>query len=372
MSSPSGRTVASLVKALDARFPFAWAADWDNVGLTIGDADGEVTGVLVTLDATAEAVARAKRAGANVVLTHHPPFLSAPEHPIAGPGPDGTLEAALREGVAVVSLHTNLDRSPEGSAALARLLGFEVGPAVESAPERIVAVVTYAPPEYAERIRHAMSAAGAGRIGEYAECAFVSPGTGRFTALEEARPALPDEGEGVAEVRIEMIAPPTSARAVLEAVLAVHPYEEPVVLALEGERARGVAALGRVCTWREGATLSDLAAHASATLGNACRVWGAPQRPAGRIAIGNGSAGSLVSNASRVADTLLAGEVRYHDALAANAAGLAVIECGHDSTEWPLAEVLGQAVRAWDARVPLVVEDRAIGWWTMEAPDVRG
>jgi len=43
------------------------------------------------------------------------------------------------------------------------------------------------------------------------------------------------------------------------------------------------------------------------------------------------------------ADALVCGEVRYHDALDAAESGLAIIEVGHDVSEWPLVEVLGRA-----------------------------
>lgn len=372
MSSKSARTAQDLLRALDSRYPLAWASDWDNVGLVIGDPEMPVSGIRVTLDATAEAVERTVEGGGNLLVTHHPPFLTVPEKLSRACGPEGTLEAALRREVAVISLHTNLDRSPEGASALAELLGLRVGGPVESASEPVTAIVTYVPPDAAEVVRLAMSAAGAGRMGRYEDCSFTAAGTGRFTALESAAPRARDTGDGVPEVRIEMVCAPSSAERVMQAARYAHPYEEPLVLALQGSRVRGIAAFGRVCSWRDGATVAELAAHAAATLGNACRVWGAPGEAAGRIAVGNGSAGSLVPEAARVADTLLAGEVRYHDALAAVAAGLTVIECGHDSTEWPLVDLLGRAVSQWDASVPLTVESRAIGWWTMEDPNVRG
>ncbi|HSQ22046.1 MAG TPA: Nif3-like dinuclear metal center hexameric protein, partial [Coriobacteriia bacterium] len=75
MSSESGMTIGALADALDGRFPCATAEPWDRVGLVVGERSRAVTGVLVTLDATAEAVARAHDAGGNLLVTHHPPFL---------------------------------------------------------------------------------------------------------------------------------------------------------------------------------------------------------------------------------------------------------------------------------------------------------
>lgn len=365
-----GITVGDVAHALNCRFPASWAEEWDNVGLITGDSLAPATGVLVTLDATAEAVARAAEAGANVLVTHHPPFLEPSRSRAAAPGPAGTLEAAMRLGVAVISLHTNLDRSPEGAAEMAHLLGMDIVSSLEESPEPVAMLVTYAPPGAVDGLRHAMAAAGAGRIGPYEECAFVSPGTGRFSPMAGAMPLLGDDGEGVAEVRLEMVAPVEAASRVLRAARDAHPYEEPVVLCVNATRARGLVRMGRVCTWRDGATLAELAAHVAHTLGAPCRIWGDPCRLAGRVAVGNGSVGSLVSDAMSAADTLVGGEVRYHDALAAAASGLAIIEAGHDVTEWPLVRVVQRSLREWDPELPVVAETPSRGWWTVEAPNV--
>ena len=357
-------TVRDLATALECRFPNAWAEPWDRVGLIIGDGGLTLTGVLVTLDATAEAVARALDAGANVVVTHHPPYLEPPEAVVRRPGPAGTLEAAVRGGVAVISAHTNLDRSPAGASALALRLGFGIEGPLESGSEAVTVVTTYAPGESAEVLIGAMRAAGAGRLGQYAGCAYVSEGTGRFEALDGADPTVTSR-HPVPEVRIEMVAPPGTEETVLEACRAAHPYEEPVVLAAAGRRVRGVARLGRVCSWRDGARAGDVAAHVGATLGVRCRIWGDPDRVAARIAVANGSAGSLVEEARVRADVLIAGEVRYHDALNAVASGLCVIEAGHDATEWPLVSVLAEAVReAVGGAAPVFEEPPSVSWAT--------
>ena len=363
-------TVGMLLQALVDRFPAHWAEEWDRVGLITGDAAAHLSGVLVTLDATAEAIDRACSVGANLLVTHHPPYLDLPERIVAGQGPAGALEAAIRRGVAIVSLHTNLDRSPAGASALSRALGFsEIGP-LEVSAEPVVLLVTYAPADAIPALRAAMSAAGAGRLGEYESCAFTVEGRGLFEERPGARPAVPGDSGGVAEVRLEMVAPLALSEAVVAAARGAHPYEEPVVLAVPSSKARGVARLGRVCVWDDGATLGDLAAHVGGTLGVACRVWGDPERPVQRIAVANGSAGSLIPEATTVADTLVAGEVRYHDALAASASGLAIIEAGHDATEWPIVHVLADAVRdVLGTVVPVTEEPPAASWWTMEAPD---
>lgn len=372
MSSERPLSVGDLVAALAERIPPEWAEAWDNVGLTVGDPAAPLTGVLVTLDATAEAVARAIAEGANTVVSHHPAFLDPPQRIVAAGGPDGALEAALRSGVALYHAHTNLDRAPAGADALSRALGLSIVEPLESSAEEIVVVTTFAPTDAVEALRAAMGAAGGGRLGEYERCAFAISGTGYFDAREGAQPVVSGGGAGVSEVRLEMVVAPSRADAVLEAARAAHPYQEPLVTAVPATRARGAARLGRVCVWDGGATLGELAAHVGRTLGVSCRVWGDPARDVRRVAVANGSAGSLIGDARRSADTLIAGEVRYHDALAAVASGLAIIEAGHDATEWPIVRVLADAVRGCvPGSVSVIEELPAIGWWTTKESHVE-
>lgn len=73
--------------------------------------------------------------------------------------------------------------------------------------------------------------AGAGRIGKYKKCAWVTTGYGTWLADEDAHPARGKVGvlERIDEVKIEMQCPDESIEKVLAAVKKVHPYEEIVI-----------------------------------------------------------------------------------------------------------------------------------------------
>lgn len=118
--------VAELECALLARYPKTDAEGWDHVGLSVGDTAAKITGVACALDATEANVHRALEAGANVLLTHHPIYIKAPEAfcpaDSARPQCSAALYEAARCGVSVISLHTNLDRSHEARACLCKLL----------------------------------------------------------------------------------------------------------------------------------------------------------------------------------------------------------------------------------------------------------
>jgi dinuclear metal center YbgI/SA1388 family protein len=118
--------VADLVAHLDAAVPFAWAADWDRVGLLAGDPSWALKRVFVAVDPTHETLDRAVAAEASVLLTHHPAFLDPLEAVVDGPDAAGLVFDAVRRGVALVNCHTNQDRAPGGADALPTLLGLEM------------------------------------------------------------------------------------------------------------------------------------------------------------------------------------------------------------------------------------------------------
>jgi hypothetical protein len=96
-------------------------------------------------------------------------------------------------------------------------------------------LVVYTPTTHTERVLQAIGDAGAGRIGNYSHCSFVSPGTGRFTPQQGADPFLGRVGspEKVPEDRIECVVEESFLEGVVSALRAVHPYEEPAFMSWE-------------------------------------------------------------------------------------------------------------------------------------------
>lgn len=95
-------------------------------------------------------------------------------------------------------------------------------------PAQRYKLVWFVPVAAADATRDAVFAAGAGRIGGYDHCSFVSEGTGTFRGGEGTNPAVGTAGveERVAECRIETVVPAGRVAAVVEALVAAHPYEE--------------------------------------------------------------------------------------------------------------------------------------------------
>ncbi len=107
---------------MDAFAPPETAADYDNVGLLLGDDREALTGVVLSLDCTRAALQTALRTGANLILTHHPIIF----HPLKSVTADALPYALLRAGISVFAAHTNLDKAAGGvNDCLAAALGLQ-------------------------------------------------------------------------------------------------------------------------------------------------------------------------------------------------------------------------------------------------------
>ena len=90
-------------------------------------------------------------------------------------------------------------------------------------------LVWFVPADALDATRDAVFAAGAGVIGDYERCSWLTAGTGTFLAREGADPAVGSVGEEehVPEYRVETVVPDENVDAVVAALRQAHPYEEP-------------------------------------------------------------------------------------------------------------------------------------------------
>ena len=107
--------LGDLLEQLDQEIPLAAAESWDKVGLLIGDPDSLVTGIVLTLDVTPQAIELAEANGANLIIAHHP-LIFAPLTSLREDRPEQSLiRTLIHKDIAVIALHTNLDAAPGGT-----------------------------------------------------------------------------------------------------------------------------------------------------------------------------------------------------------------------------------------------------------------
>ncbi len=93
----------------------------------------------------------------------------------------------------------------------------------------------YVPLDHAEKVKAAMFAAGAGKIGNYDSCSFETKGMGQYRPLPGSDPFLGQEGrlERVEELKVEMVLEERYLTKVIVALKASHPYETPAFYAIK-------------------------------------------------------------------------------------------------------------------------------------------
>ncbi len=113
-------TCGDILKFLDKKFPLKTALDFDNAGLLIGDKSSAVSKAVICLDCNKQAAERAISEGANLIITHHPVIFEGEKKILS----DGIIFALIKNGISVISMHTNMDAGKGGvNDCLAKSLG---------------------------------------------------------------------------------------------------------------------------------------------------------------------------------------------------------------------------------------------------------
>ncbi|MEY5061328.1 MAG: hypothetical protein RIS45_1249, partial [Planctomycetota bacterium] len=216
-------------------------------------------------------------------------------------------------------------------------------------------IVTFVPEASLEQVRTALAEAEAGQIGAYTHCSFSSRGEGTFFGGEGANPAVGKPGhlERVGEIRLEMSFHKRDLGAIVAALRAAHPYEEPAfdIFALEASPADPRVGAGRSARLARPATADEIVSRLEPALGcgriqRSRPASGAP-RTHERFAVCAGSGASLLEAAAAHGATLfVTGELSHHDVLRAHALGLEVLLAGHTNTERGYLPRLASALAA--------------------------
>lgn len=366
-SAGHGDLLQRWVDALAAIYPPADAEEWDQVGLHVGDPVGDlVTGVLVSLDVTPAVLDEARQRHADLVIAHHP-LLFTPLRRLTPHTPPGRLALrAARQGCGVLVAHTNLDQAAQNTShpAAAVLDLTSLRPVRPLSTDRTtgavetgtVKIVTFVPRADTDAVVTAMAAAGAGQIGDYSECAFTTPGTGRFRPGPGADPHIGTHGrrQDVPEDRVEMVMRRGDIAAVVANLIAAHPYEEvpydlyPLVTAPGEPSPKGLGLIGDLPQPVSLRAVADRLAHGLPAPGLRLAADD-PSREVRTVAVCGGAGADLIDDlvpagGPPLAEVFVTGDLRHHRALDALAMGLALIDAGHFATENPAMDTVVAAL----------------------------
>lgn len=343
--------VADIVAYLERFAPPVLAEEWDNVGLLTGDRRRDVRSIVTCLTLTPDVAREAVERHADLVIAHHPILFRAVKRITADTAEGRMLLELMAAEISVYSPHTAYDSASGGiNQQLAEMLGLtQIEPLRPLPAVRNCKIVCFVPREHLAAVQEAVWSAGAGTIGEYSRCSFVLDGTGSFEGSAAANPAVGQAQrlEQVPEARLEVLCPERLVPEALRRLKAAHPYEEPAcdVYPLAGHDS--ALGSGRVGVLKSAGSqtvpaLADFLELVKTKLGlNVLPYVGELSQPVTRVAIACGSGGEFLNEAiHKQCNVLLTGEARFHTALDARTAGIALVLAGHYATERPAMERL--------------------------------
>lgn len=333
--------IKDITEVIEKIVPLKLAQDWDNVGLLIGNPQKNVKNILLTIDVTKEVLAEAKRLRTDLIISYHPVIWDGLKK-ITTDDQSSIVYDLIGAGIAVFSIHTALDSAIGGvNDGLAEIVGIVDGKPIGNYVDNPVGdnykLVVFIPIESAAKVSNAVFAAGAGVIGNYSNCGFAAEGTGTFRPLAGARPAIGKKGriEAVSEIRFETIVPAEKLDDCIAAMKKAHPYEEPAFDCFKLYNSPTKLGLGRIGKLQKPMQLNKILERIKKhTEAKAVGIIGNQKRLIKTAAVCAGSCGKIINSViAAKPDLYLTGELKHHQASAAQEAGLTCLCLGHSVSE---------------------------------------
>lgn len=367
-------TVADCVDILESAYPPELAESWDQVGLICGDPDDEVQKVAFALDATQEVAEAAVKAGAQLLVVHHPLLLRG-VHSVAANTPKGRIiHTLLKGGCALFAAHTNADSARPGvNDKLAELVGITPGRPIK--PVLINARDhwgVHVPGKDAQAVKDALFAAGAGAIGTYTECSYDIEGTGQFVPGPGSDPTDGTVGKlyRAPELRIEFVAPRRLRGKLISVLRDIHPYEEPafdITEMADDTDLETAFGLGRIGELPEEMTLKEFTQHVADNLPETAwgvRAVGDPEQKVKKVAVSSGSGDGFLDAVRKLGvDVYVTSDLRHHPVDEYRAAGgPAVIDTAHWASEFPWVYQAEEVLKSGTAIETTILNIRTDPW----------
>lgn len=298
--------------------PLSYAEHYDNVGLLVGDAQRELSGIVVSLDSTSDVIEEALDRGCNLVVSFHPIIFDGLKRLVGSSYVEKAVIKAIKHDISIFSMHTALDNVIYGnSGKIAQVLDLKGIEVLINRPLTIRKLVTYVPLDYLQRVRDALFASGAGNIGLYSDCSFSLLGKGQFKPKQGSSPFIGNVGvlEEVEEVQLGVIFQDHMEGSVLKALMESHPYQEvsyELYSLLNSSQDVGMGAIGTLpCKMSQMEFLSYLKDKMQA---KCVRFSSGSPSVIEKVAVLGGSGAFAIDRAVLSgADAIVTSDVKYHD-----------------------------------------------------------
>ncbi len=334
-----------IIKNIESWAPKEIAWQKDNVGLQIGDPDKRAKNILLCLEVDDNVIDEALKKKCNLIISHHP-LLFSPIKKIT-PAHDFTsriIQKLIKNDITLYSAHTNLDYTKDGvSFQLADKLELKNINFLVNLKSNQYKVTVFVPQEESELVADAMFKAGAGNIGEYSHCSFMTIGIGTFLGSANTIPhtGKKEKFEAFPEIKLEMIVDRWKLDSVLIAMKKVHPYEEPAfdIYPLDNPNLNyGIGAIGEL---EKEFDLKEFLSYISRKLDvKNFRYAGGTKNNIKKVAVCGGSGSEYLKDAiAQKCDAFITADIKYHTFLDAER-DILLIDAGHYETEiFSLSEI---------------------------------
>jgi dinuclear metal center YbgI/SA1388 family protein len=309
--------IKEILSVLEEMAPLAYAEDFDNVGLLVGDQNNEATGVLVCHDALENVIDEAITKKCNLIVCFHPILFSGIKKITGKNYVERSLIKAIKNDIAIYAVHTALDNHRDGvNKIFCDSLGLVNTSILIPKQNFIRKLVTYTIPENAEKVRNALFDAGAGNIGNYEDCSFNSKGIGTYMGNENSNPQLGERFEFVetTEIKIEVTFEKHLESNILKALFSHHAYEEVAYEIYELQNTHQNIGLGMIGEFKTPMEEKDFLLLVKEKMqSDGIRHSAFPGKPIKRVAVLGGSGSYAIKNAVLAgADAFLTADLKYH------------------------------------------------------------
>ena len=329
--------IKEIVPLLEQLAPLAYAEDFDNVGLLVGNTDAIVTGILVCHDALESVIDEAIFQNCNLIVCFHPILFSGLKKITGKNYVERAIVKAIKNDIAIYAVHTALDNHPMGvNTIFATTLGLINHKVLIPKPDSIQKLVTYAPVENAALIREALFAAGAGNIGNYENCSFYSTGIGTYKGTQNSNPVIGERHifMEAPEVKIEVIFEKQLQDKLIKTLFEKHIYEEVAYEIYNLQNTHQNIGLGRIGELAEPMDEIEFLQWVKQKMGcGGIRHSALLGKKIQKVAVLGGSGSFAIQNALQAgADIYLTADLKYHNYFEAEGKIL-LADIGHFESE---------------------------------------
>lgn len=329
--------VQDVINHLEALSPLAYAEDFDNVGLLVGNKNAKLSGVLVTLDTLETVVDEAIETNCNLIVSFHPIIFKGLKTLTGNTYVERVVIKAIQHNIAIFSMHTALDNSVLGvNNMICDKLGLINRQILIPKAQTIKKLITFVPKNEADTLRNALFEAGAGSIGNYNNCSFNTEGIGTYKGNEASNPTLGKKGEihFENETQIAVTFPKHLESNILNALFKTHSYEEVAYEVTTLENKNQQIGMGMIGELEQEMPETDFLNTLKTNMKTeTIRHSGLLQKNIKKVAVLGGS-GSFAIHAAKAAqaDVFVTADLKYHDFFTAENQ-IVLADIGHYESE---------------------------------------